>query len=70
MFVVFGFEKHWFWVTIYQRLRKVLYKVETVVIIEQPSSAVINLCQTFKTQYLQLCKEELVSDKRLARHYS
>lgn len=64
--MVFGFEKHWFWMAAYRKLRKIWFRIETVVLPpeKEQSIAVVNLCNTFKAQYLEACKAEIVSDKR------
>ena len=48
------------------RVRRFLFRIETVVLPpqEELSVTVLNLCKTFKAQYLQDCKQDIVSDKR------
>ena len=42
------------------------FRIEMVVLPPEKdlSIAVVNLCNTFKAQYLEACKAEIVSDKR------
>jgi len=51
------------------RVRRLWFRIETVVLPPQEdlSMAVVNLCNTFKAQYLEVCKEDIVSDKRWER---
>ena len=48
------------------RIRKLLFRIETVVLPleSELDVAVVNLCAIFQTRYLQQCKEDIVSDKR------
>jgi predicted permease len=66
IFVVFGFEVHWFWIVIYHKIRRWLFKIEIVALPDQDQlgGATINLCNIFKNRYLSSCKEDIVSNKR------
>ena len=48
------------------RIRHFWFHIETVVLPPEKelSVAVLNLCNTFKAQYLQDCKRDIVRDKR------
>ncbi|XP_011402850.1 PREDICTED: integral membrane protein GPR155-like isoform X2 [Amphimedon queenslandica] len=65
VFIVFGFEKHWFWLKAYSRLRGCFFKVEVVELPEENELTVaqMTLCNIFKNNYLQKCKDDIVSDK-------
>jgi hypothetical protein len=66
VFIVFGFERHWFWMALYKRVRRILFKIESVHIpVESDlSSTVKALCLEFKQQHLAECRHAIESDKR------
>ncbi|XP_064401866.1 lysosomal cholesterol signaling protein-like [Halichondria panicea] len=69
---VFGFEKHWFWVALYKKLRRLFFKVEVVDLPreEDVEVSVLDLCKTFNQNHKELCIADIVSNKKfLLRTY-
>lgn len=64
--IVFGFEKHWFWVKIYSKLRTLLFRIETVILPprDELDTEVMTTCANFRTRYLDQCKEDILADRR------
>ena len=48
------------------RLRGLFFKIETVIIPpkNELGANVVSHCSTFKTRYIQQCKEDILSDRR------